>query len=106
MKIDDMICDLLGEPSVQEDDSVVFTDKALGLIHEIAEECRDIPIVKETQQQAKDYAEGLSAEEVYVDMLIKIMAAPTSVHMITTARILIPVISDKLKDQEGVTWRG
>lgn len=100
MKIDDMICDLLDEPSVQDDDSVVFTDRALELIHEIAEKCRDIPVVKESQKQMEEYAAGLSAEEIYVDMLIKIAAAPTPIHMRMSARLLIPIISAKLKGQE------
>lgn len=100
MKIDDMICDLLDEPSVQDDDSVVFTDRALELIHEIAEKCKDIPVVKESQKQMEEYAAGLSVEEIYVDMLIKIAAAPTAIHMRMSARMLIPIISDKLKDQK------
>ena len=94
--IDDLICDLLDEPSVQDDNSVVFTDKALELIHEIAEKCKDIPIVKENQKQMEEYAAGLSA----VDMLIKIAAAPTAIHMRMSARMLIPIISAKLKTQE------
>ena len=100
MKIDDLICDLLDEPSVQDDNSVVFTDKALELIHEIAEKCKDIPIVKENQKQMEEYAAGLSAEEIYVDMLIKIAAAPTAIHMRMSARMPIPIISAKLKTQE------
>ena len=100
MKIDDLICDLLDEPSVQDDNSVVFTDKALELIHEIAEKCKDIPIVKENQKQMEEYAAGLSAEEIYVDMLIKIAAAHTAIHMRMSARMLIPIISAKLKRQE------
>ena len=97
MKIDDLICSLLDEPSVQDDNSVVFTDKALELIHEIAEKCIDIPVVKENLEE---YATGLSAEEIYVDMLIKIAAAPTAIHMRMSARLLIPIISAKLKGQE------
>ena len=56
--IDDLICDLLDEPRGQDDNSVVFTDKALELIHEIAEKCKDIPIVKENQKQMEEYAAG------------------------------------------------
>ena len=101
MKIDDLICDLLNEPSVQDDDSVVFTDKALELIHEIAEKCKDIPVVKESQKQMEEYAAGLSAEEIYVDMLIKIAVAPTAVHMRMSSRLLIPIIDQKLKEGNG-----
>lgn len=98
--IDDLVCKLLDEPSVQDDDSVVFTDKALGLIHEIAEKCKDIPVVKENQRQMEEYAAGLSAEEIYMDMLNKIVEAPTKIHMKMSARLLIPIISAKLKTQE------
>ena len=98
MEIDDLICDLLNEPSMQEDDSVVFTDKALELIHEIAEKCRDIPVAKESQKRMEEYAAGLSAGEVYVDMLMKIAAAPTTVHMRMSARLLAPIISEKIKN--------
>ena len=101
MKIDDMICELLDEPSVQDDDSVVFTDRALELIHEIAEKCKDIPVVKENQKQMEQYAIGLSAEEIYVDMLVKIAAAPTAIHMRMSARMLIPIIDQKLKEGNG-----
>mgnify|MGYP007033849492 CR=1 FL=1 len=101
MGIDNLVCNLLDEPSVQDDNSVVFTEKALGLIHEIAERCKDIPVVKENQRQMEEYAAKLSAEEIYVDMLIKITAAPTAIHMRMSARLLIPIISDKMKSRES-----
>lgn len=100
MKIDDLICDLLEEPIVQEDNTIIFTERAVRLIHEIAERCNEIPIVQETQEQAEEYAEGLSAEQVYVDMLHKIVAAPTRIHMTMSVRMLIPIIDRKLKEVE------
>ncbi len=99
MKIDDLISELLDEPMAQEDNSVAFTSRGTQLIHEIAELCNGIPIVQETKKQAEDYAEGLSAEQVYVDMLIKIVEAPTAIHMKMSAKMLIPIISRKLKER-------
>lgn len=99
MKIDDLICELLEEPNIQKDNMVVFTDEAVQLIHEIAERCNDIPIVQETKEKAEEYAEGLSAEQVFVDMLHKIVAAPTRMHMTMSARMLIPIIARKLKER-------
>lgn len=61
--------------------------------------CNQIPIVKDTQEQAEAYAEGLSAEEVYLDMLQKIVDAPTKIHMLMSARMLIPVIDKKLREE-------
>lgn len=68
-------------------------------IHEIAEKCKTIPIVSSTQKQAEEYAEGITAEQVYMDMLVKIVEAPTKIHMRLTTRMLIPIISDKLKER-------
>lgn len=99
MNIDDLICELLEEPVDQEDNKIVFTSKSVELIHEIAEACNDIPIVHKTKEQAEDYAEGLSAEQVYEDMLLKIVEAPTSIHMRMSAKMLIPIISRKLKER-------
>lgn len=99
MNIDDMICELLEEPVAQEGNNIVFTSRSVGLIHEIAEACNDIPIVQKTKEQAEDYAEGLSAEQVYEDMLLKIVEAPTAIHMRMSAKMLIPIISRKLKER-------
>ena len=98
MNIDDMICELL-EESAQEDNNIVFTSRSMELIREIAEMCNDIPIVQKTKEQAEDYAEGLSAEQVYMDMLVKIVEAPTEIHMKMSAKMLIPIIGRKLKER-------
>ena len=49
----------------------------------------------------EEYAARLSAEEIYVDMLIKIAVAPTAVHMRMSSRLLIPIIDQKLKEGNG-----
>jgi len=99
MEIDDLICKLLEEPVTQEDNGIEFTSRSVELIHEIAKMCNEIPIVQKTQEQAEEYAEGLSAEQVYWDMLVKIVDAPTAIHMRLSAKMLIPIISRKLKER-------
>lgn len=96
--VDEMIERLLDMDIVGEDNSIVFTDGAKQLIHEIAEKCSTIPIVDETREQAEEYARGLSAEQVYTDMLYKIVEAPTRIHMRVSARMLIPIIDQKLRN--------
>lgn len=83
----------------QEDNGIEFTSRSVELIHEIAEMCNEIPIVQKTKEQVEDYAEGLSAEQVYMDMLVKIVEAPTAIHMKMSAKMLIPIISRKLKER-------
>lgn len=98
-KLDDMIADLLDMDIVRDSNTVIFSDEAKQLIHEIAEKCNTIPIVNETKEQAKQYGEGITAEQVYVDMLYKIVESPTRIHMLMSPRMLIPIISKKLKEQ-------
>lgn len=99
MNINDLICELLEEPVTQEDNSIEFTSRSVELIHEIAEMCNEIPIVQKTKEQTEDYAKELSAEQVYLDMLVKIADAPTAIHMKMSAKMLIPIISRKLKER-------
>lgn len=94
--IDDKIADLLDLPLPEQNGAIQFTDAHKKLIHEIGELCNDIPLVQDTKEQAEKYAEGITAEQVYVDMLHKIVEAPTRLHMVAAARMLIPVIDRKL----------
>ncbi len=94
--LDKMIEDLLEEPVV-DNNEIVFTSRAVELIHEISEKCKGIQIVEQTREQAEEYAKDLTAEQVYYDMLCKIVDAPTTLHMKCSARMLIPIIDQKLK---------
>lgn len=94
--LDKMIEDLLEEPVV-DNNEIVFTSRAVELIHEISEKCKGIQIVEQTREQAEEYAKDLTAEQVYYDMLCKIVDAPTTLHMKCSARVLIPIIDQKLK---------
>lgn len=100
MDIDKMIEELL-EMDIVKGDIVVFSNEAKQLIHEIAKKCSTIPIVDENSDRSEDYARGLSAEQVYTDMLYKIVEAPTRIHMRVSARMLIPIIDHKLQNVGG-----
>ena len=97
MEIDEMISRLLDMELVDRAGKVVFTKEAEMLIHQIAEKCSVVPIVQETQDQAEKYAQGLSAEQIYIDMLEKIVQAPARIHMRVAARMLIPIINRKIR---------
>lgn len=57
-------------------------------------------LLNETREQAEEYVRGLSAEQVYKDMIYRIVEAPTRIHMRVSARILIPIIDQKLQCAE------
>lgn len=67
--IDELMEKLLEEPVV-DNNEIVFTSRAVELIHEISEKCKGIQIVEQTREQAEEYAKDLSAEEVYYDILV------------------------------------
>ncbi len=98
MDIDEMIQKLLDMDIIRNDGKVVFSEESIRLIHQIAEKCDRIPIVAETQERAELYAKELSAEQIYIDMLEKIVQAPARIYMRLAARMLIPVIDRKLKE--------
>ena len=95
-----MIEQLLHMELVGKDDEVIFTDEAKQLIHEISEECMKSTIILDNKDRVEDYGRELSAEDVYVDMLLKIIHAPTAVHMLMSAILLIPIIDKKLREEE------
>ena len=97
MDIDEVVSRLLDMEPAGEDGKITFSKEAEGLIHRIAEKCSTIPIVKETQEQAEAYAQELSPEQIYIDMLEKIVQAPTRIHMKVVARMLIPIIDQKIR---------
>lgn len=99
--IDEMVEKLLDMDIIGDDNSITFTDEAKQLIHEISEMCMDANLIVENKDRIDQYGEGFSAEEVYVDMLHKIVDAPTSLHMVMSARLLIPVIDQKLRETGG-----
>lgn len=96
--IDELMEKLLEEPVV-DNNEIVFTSRTVELIHEISEKYKGIQIVEQTREQAEEYAKDLSAEEVYYDMLRKIVDAPTTLHMKCSVRMLIPIIDRKLKER-------
>ena len=77
---DELMEKLLEEPVV-DNNEIVFTSRAVELIHEISEKCKGIQIVEQTREQAEEYAKDLSAEEVYY------------------VRMLVPIIDRKLKER-------
>ena len=101
-KIDDKVAHLLELPLPDSGGEIQLTDAHIQLIHEISEMCNSIPLVQDTKEQAEKYAEGITAEQVYVDMLHKIVEAPTRLHMRAAVRMLIPVIDRKLKGGDCV----
>jgi len=96
-QIDDLVIELLEIRSDPESD---FTEKEKELIHNIAEMCEKIKMVRDTKEQGILYTDGMRAKDVYEDMLYKIVKAPTAIHMKMAVRMLIPVLDRKIREEE------
>lgn len=98
--VNSMIEKLLEMDIIGEDDSITFTDEAKQLIHEMAEKCSKLSMVTRNKEKAESYGKELSAEDVYADMLNKMVEAPTAMHMMMAPRMLIPIIDQKIQNGE------
>ena len=102
--IDELVEELLDISAVGDDEEFVFTKDITEKIHFIADKCRETRIYSRSSNKiameryvgALD-TDNMSAMDVYTDMLIKIINAPTNAHMWVVPRLLLPVVSDKLK---------
>lgn len=77
-----------------------ITEEMRALIHEIAEQCNNIEITKKVNEDIPEWIEKAAPEEIYIHMLQKIASAPTRMHMICVPRILIPIIDQKLYEND------
>lgn len=102
-KIDELVEELLDMFAMNNTDEFIFTDEIIEKIHFIADKCRQTRIygrasnniAMERYVGALD-TDNMSAADVYIDMLKKIINAPTNTHMWVVPRLLLPIVSDKL----------
>lgn len=78
-----------------------ITEEMRALIHEIAEECNSLEVTQKINTDIPEWLEEAAPEEIYMHMLQKIVSAPTRLHMICVPRILIPIIDQKLCENEA-----
>lgn len=84
-------------------EGMIFSDKAKEYIYELAEYSRCLKSYSRTMEGTlgiarKEYEEvGASASRMYIDMLHKIVNAPTVIHMELVPVMLIPLIDERLR---------
>lgn len=94
--MEEKIIKILELVQIKEDGTVELPEESKKLIHEVAEECRKLPICKD---KAGDYKDEMTAEKIYLDMCLKISCAPTWLHAIMAPKLLLPVIDDLLQEE-------
>lgn len=82
------------------DGKPTFTPEIIKKIKEAAVVARKKPIYETVQKMDPGWMKTETPENLYIDMCLKIAQAPTRIHMMATATILIPHIADAL-EREG-----
>ena len=95
--MEEKIIKILEWVQTKEDGTVEFSEESKKLIHEVAEECRKLPIYQKNKEKENTYKDGMTAKQVYMDMCFKIVNAPTQIHMMMTPKLMLPVIDDLLQ---------
>lgn len=100
MDIDDMIEAIL-DMGIMEDNEVSFTEEAKNMIHAAAEKARQSAVyINNIAKQPEEWKEA-QAEDLFVEMLVKIVNAPTKIHMIAVPRLMLPAIDDAIRRQQA-----
>lgn len=95
-RIDDQMVELL-EMDIIKENGVVFTPEAIKLIHEMAPECEKAGIYQAHKEESEKHWEGETAEDIYMEMVVKIADAPMLIFALSTVRMMIPAVSRALK---------
>lgn len=110
-EFNDKLCELMEEvencnPEILTD-GMIFSDKAKDYIYELAEYSRCLKLYGRTMEgklaiARKEYEEvGASASRIFIDMLHKIVNAPTVIHMELVPVMLIPLIDERLRGESN-----
>lgn len=100
----ELIIELLGIAETAEDGTVDFTDRAKEIIMDLSEKYRETYIYKLARQETPEWVDTATAAEIYIQMCERIAEAPTIMHMISAAKILIPIIWKKIQEEEGKVY--
>ena len=88
--------------AVTEDGNLTgFTDRGKAIIREIADYSRSRLINKETKEQQEEYRNrGMTASEVYMDMIAKIANAPFGIYGEMAVILLMPILDELVNGKE------
>ena len=83
-----------------------FLDRKADYVYEIENLMKDC--TKTAFEGREDYVssymelvKSVPAEQVYLDLLLKVAEAPTRLHIMACIKNLIPVIAEKLRERNG-----
>ena len=102
--LDAKIIQIMEAVEVKED-GPVFTEESKLLIKEAAVLAKETAIYKRTEKDRPEEFKNGKAADLYIEMLGKIVNAPTSIHMAAVPRLMLPAISDALEREEDTNGK-
>ena len=96
----DLMIELLEITDIQEDSTVVFSDRAKEIIKELSGMYEKTQIYMENAERIPDWIKSATAAEIYYHLCDKITKAPTGLHVMMIGPILIPILWKKIQEAE------
>lgn len=95
----DLIIELLDITEVKDSGEVVFTDRSIEIIKELGEKYEKTPLYRKSRAENPDWEGEANAGLLYVYMCERIIEAPSTIHMMITPKLLLPIIWEKLQQE-------
>ena len=97
---DNKVVDLLEEYAKDEN---IISDKVRDMLMEMEPACRETSIFKHqgrSLERSPEFMQMSSSLELLRHMCIKIVNAPTAIHLSAVPRLMIPIICERLRKED------
>lgn len=94
-EMNDKMVELL-EATESTDDAVVFNEKAVGLVKEIAEWARGTNFYKENREAAEKFFDSSATSSDIWMFMLQIVGAPTTIHRDCIVAAHMPALEDAI----------
>lgn len=96
----ELMIELLEITDIQEDGTVVFSDRAKEIIKKLSGMYEETPIYKENAERTPGWIKDATAAEIYYQLCDRITKAPTGLHVMMVGPILVPILWKKIQEAE------
>ena len=79
---------------------VIFSREVKEIIKELSERYTKSAIYKKSRKRQPEWVEKATAGDIFNHMCDKICEAPTRIHMIIIPQILVPIMQEKIQEEE------
>ena len=95
----DLVIELLTITEIKENGEVVFTDRSIEIIKELGEKYEKTPLYRKSRAEKPDWEGEANAGLLFVYMCERIVEAPSTIIMMITPKLLLPIIWEKLQQE-------